>query len=306
MSFEARSAQIAANVVNEYVTLILQESTDFRMSRAESALAFFEQEVKRLGDDLDLQSAQIVSFKNANASALPSDLTYRQNRQTLLQERQARLERDIAALETQRRDIVRIFETTGRVDAPDAADLSPEERQLEQYKFDLQQALGVYSETNPRIVLLRSRIAQLEKTLQEQASLSTETDTENARPATMFELTLAEMDQRTASLQEELQTVTRELDALTVSIQATARNAIELDALERDFQNIQARYNEAVQNLNQARVNERIEVTAQGQRISVIENANVPQEPSGPNRRQTYCPGRSGWRRVGGRFFHAA
>ena len=115
VSFEARSAQIAANVVNEYVTLILQESTDFRMSRAESTLAFFEQEVNRLGVDLDVQSAQIVSFKNANTSALPSDLTYRQNRQTLLQERQARLEREIAALETQRRDIVRIFETTGRV-----------------------------------------------------------------------------------------------------------------------------------------------------------------------------------------------
>jgi capsular polysaccharide biosynthesis protein len=107
----------------------------------------------------------------------------------------------------------------------------------------------------------------------------------------MFELTLAEMDQRAASLQEELQSVTGELDALTVSIQATAGNAIALDALERDFQNIQARYNEAVQNLNQARVNERIEVTAQGQRISVIENANVPQDPSGPNRRKIIALG---------------
>ena len=46
VAFEARSAQIAANVVNEYVTLILQESTDFRMSRAEGTLNFFEQEVR--------------------------------------------------------------------------------------------------------------------------------------------------------------------------------------------------------------------------------------------------------------------
>ena len=153
--------------------------------------------------------------------------------------------------------------------------------------------------------MIRSRIAQLEKTLQEQASLSTETDTENSRPATMFELTLAKMDQRAASLQEELQTVTRELDALTVSIQATARNAIELDALERDFQNIQARYNEAVQNLDQARVNERIEVTAQGQRINVIENANVPRNlpvPIGVNLLPwAFWPAAGG-----GRFVHAA
>lgn len=284
VSFEARSGQIAANVVNEYVTLILQESTDFRMARAEGTLEFFEQEVRRLGDDLDLQSAEIVSFKNENSTALPSDLTYRQNRQTLLQEREARLEREIAAIEQQRTDMVRIFESTGQVSGPDAAPLSPEAQQLEQLKFDLQQALAIYSETNPRITLLRSRIAQLEKTLQERSAAAPEQDGSEQRPVTMLDLTLAELDQRVSSLREELQTVTRELEALNSSIQATAGNAISLSALERDFENIQARYNEAVANLNQARVNERIEVSAQGERVTVIENANVPQEPSGPKR----------------------
>jgi hypothetical protein len=103
-------------------------------------------------------------------------------------------------------------------------------------------------------------------------------------PATMLDVTLADIDQRVAGLQEELDNVVRELDRLETSIQATAANAIALNALERDFQNIQARYNTAVTNLDQARVNERVEVSAQGQRISVLENANVPQEPTGPNR----------------------
>ena len=282
VSFEARDGQIAANVVNEYVTLILQESTNFRMARAESTLAFFEQEVERLGADLDRQSAKVVAFKNENATALPSDLVYRQNRQTLLQERQARLEREIAAIEKQRTDMVRIFEATGQVNGPDAAALSPEAQQLEQLKFDLQQALGVYSETNPRIVLLRNRIAQLEKTLQEQAPVAPEG--ENEGPVTILDLTLAELAQRISILQEELQTVNRELETLNASIQATAGNAIDLSALERDFENIQARYNEAVANLNRARVNERIEVSAQGERVTVIENASIPSEPSGPKR----------------------
>lgn len=284
VAFEAREGQIAANVVNEYVTLILQESTNFRMSRAENTLDFFEQEVERLGDDLDLQSAQIVSFKNQNTNALPSDLTYRQNRLALLQERQARLEREIAALQKQREDMVRLFKATGRVDAVDPDSLPPEQRQLQQLEFDLQQALGVYSETNPRIVILRNRIEQLKQTIAEKTANASVSETDSQRPATMFDLTLAEMDQRTATMQDELVSVAAEIDELTLSIQSTAGNAITLDALERDFDNIQARYNEAVANLNLARVNERIEVSAQGQRISVIENASVPQKPSGPNR----------------------
>ena len=284
VSFEARFAEIAANVVNEYVTLILQESTDFRMRRAEGTLAFFEQEVARLGEDLDVQSGRIVRFKNAHSEALPSDLNFRQSRLAQLQERQARLERDVSSIEKQRADMVRIFESTGRLDAQDPNSLPPEQRQLQQLEADLQQALAIYSETNPRIVILQNRIQQLKESIAESAAASESEEDGETRPATMLELTLAEMDQRSASLREELTSVNQEVTELNISIQETAGNAISLNALERDFQNIQARYNEAVRNLNTARVNERIEVSAQGERISVIENANVPQEPSGPNR----------------------
>lgn len=284
VSFKARSGRIASEVVNEYVTLILQENSDFRMSRAKSMLSFFEQEVERLSADLDIQSVKMVDFKNQNSDSLPDDLIYRQNRQTLLQERQARLERDIASLQKQRRDMVATFETTGHLAVDETASLSPEEQQLKKLRFDMEQALTIYSESNPRIVLMRNRIASLEKMLENRASSLPPPNPDAPRPTSMFELTLAEMDQRVEGMQNELANVTDKLDGLARSIQATAQNALSLNALERDFGNIQARYNEAVQNLNQARVNERIEVSAQGQRVTVIENASVPQTPSGPKR----------------------
>lgn len=291
VSFDARSGEIAANVVNEYVTLILQESNNFRMSRAEGTLAFFEQEVRRLSDDLDLQSARVVEFKNRNSTALPGDLTYRQNRQTLLQERQGRLERDISALQKQRRDMVAIFEATGRVNSNNQPPLSREEEQLATLQFDLEQALSVYSETNPRVVMLRNRIEQIEKTIASTAASRPQADVEIERPVSVLDLTLADMDQRIESLEEELVTVIEELKSLETSILATASNAVTLNSFERDFENIQARYNEAVSNLNQARVNERIETSAQGQRVTVIENAIVPQVPSGPNRKKLIAAG---------------
>jgi len=303
VSFEARWGQIAADVVNEYVTLILQESTDFRMRRAEGALEFFEQEVKRLSEDLDLQSARIVAFKSENTEALPGDLTYRQNRQALLQERQARLERETAALRAQRSDMIAIFESTGNVNATATVPQTPEQQQLQQMKLDLNQALSVYSKNNPRIVLLRQRIAQLEEIVAQQVSLAPTDGEGPARAPTVFEMTLAEMDQRISNLNSELESVTAELSRLEASIQDTAGNTITLDALERDFRNISARYNEAVANLNQARVTERIEVNAQGQRISVIENATVPQEPSGPNRFRMIAMGILAGTGLAGGFF---
>lgn len=279
VSFEAGSGRVAANVVNEYVTLILQESTELRMNRTEGALDFFRQEVERLGNDLDVQSSQIVAFKNENGEALPNDLTYRQNRQTLLQERQSRLEREIAALENQRRDLI----AAGQVTTPEAR-LSPQEAQLRQLRTQLQQSLSIFSETNPRIVLLRNQIGQLESSIAGGSVDLTEPDRQDTAPTTVLQLTLAEINQSIKRFGEELADVNTELVQLATSIQATAGNAILLEGLERDYQNIQNRYNEAVASLNQAVVSERVEVSAQGERITVLENATVPNSPSGPNR----------------------
>jgi len=161
-----------------------------------------------------------------------------------------------------------------------------------QLRSDLQQALSIYSETNPRVVLLKNRIEQLERTVAEEVGTTSQGDSsEQAPPVSMFEVTLLDLDQRIRNLNQELAAVTDEISELSVSIQATAGNAISLAALDRDYANIQSRYNEAVRNLNFARVNERVELNAQGERISVIENANVPQEASGPNRFQLIAMG---------------
>lgn len=277
VSFRSRSPEGSARVVNEYVTRILQESNDFRMGRTESTLEFFEQEVNKFNQDINLQSAKIVAFKKENAGSLPSDLEYRQNRRGILQEREGRLEREIAALEKQRRDMITVFEETGRVETDESL-LTPDQRQLRKLRSDLDDALIVFSEDNPRVSLLRSRIEQLEEKVESSGVKETQ------RPATLLELTLADLDQRISGQKRQLLTVQNTLERLEMSIQATAANAIELNALERDFRNIQARYNEAIRNLDRARVNERVEVSASGQRVTTLESPIVPRQPSGPNR----------------------
>lgn len=293
LSFEARTPQIAADVVNQYVTLILEESTASRVGQAGRTLQFFEQEVQRLGEEMDRQSAAIAAFRADNAEALPEDQSYRLSRQALLQERVSRLERDIAAAEAQRREIVRIFESTGQVrpsgDTPQAQ-RSPEEQQLAAARSALEQARSIYSETHPEVVRLRTLIARLEAAVAAQAG--TAQPEEGAAEGTeavsteqaIFNATLAEIDTRMTLAKEELAATEAELLQLQDAIARSSSNGIQLAALERELDSIQARYTTAENNLNQARMSERVETTAQGQRISVIENASVPTKPAGPNR----------------------
>lgn len=288
LGFEGRTGRIAQAVVNEYVTLVLQANVDFRMSRAENTLDFFTEEVRRIGQELDQQSATIVTFKTANAAALPEDQAYRLTRQTLLQERLSRLERDQSTATAQRRDIVAIYESTGSVGTDEGGARirrSPQEEQLIVLRAELQILRADYTDTNPRVIRLQNQVDRLEAVVAAQVAANTPGEDADITPeAAILAATLSQIDTRIADMDQEIAATTTEVDQLATDISASSANGIQLSAIERDFEATQARYQGAVQNLNAARLGERIETTAQGQRITVIENANVPSEPNGPSR----------------------
>jgi len=107
----------------------------------------------------------------------------------------------------------------------------------------------------------------------------------------MFQATMIRIETRMEALNSDIETAENELQTLELAIAASAINGQQLDALEREFENVQTGYNAAVANLNEAQIGERIETTAQGQRISVIENANIPRLPAGPDRPKIIAAG---------------
>jgi hypothetical protein len=65
------------------------------------------------------------------------------------------------------------------------------------------------------------------------------------RPQALFEMQMSELDAREAFIDEQLELVTGGARRLEDAISRTPANAITLQALERDYENISARYNAA-------------------------------------------------------------
>lgn len=279
ISFEARSGAVAAGVLNEYLSLIQQEDVRSRTTRAAQTLEFFEQEVARLSEELAERNARLLAFKTENSDALPESLDYKLSQQTLLQERQAMLEREIAGLEDQRQNLILIFESTGRVNGYDRAQQSPESRELEELRRQLSEALIIYSEQNPRVKVLKARIAEMEKTVQPRAE-----DDEDTTGNALLDVQLAEIATRIDVLRGQQSATQARLEKVTDTINRTPATSIRIEELTQDRDNLQQQYNLAVDRLSRASTGERIEVTAQGQRVSVIEPPVVPNRPSKPNR----------------------
>jgi len=281
VSFQAKTSAMAATVANELVTLILQENVEMRTGVAGQTLDFFVQEVDRLDKALAKQGAAILEFKDKNKDALPDSLPFRQNQEVLETTRLQTLETNEAALSDQRTKLVQLFDATGQV-AANTGPQTPEQRQLQGLRDQLTNALAVYAAGNPRIKLLEQQVAAQEKIVS--AQLAGTAAATGGQAMSAFDIQLASLDAQLDYLKTQKDQINIRLEKLRAAIDATPGVTIALDALQRDYNNLQNQYTNAVSNKARAETGELIETLAKGQRISIMEQAVAPRSPTSPNR----------------------
>jgi polysaccharide chain length determinant protein (PEP-CTERM system associated) len=279
VEFQGETGPVVAGVVNEYITLILKEDVATRTERAENTVEFFNQEVERLSGEIDMMSARILDFQNKNADALPNTLQYRLGQQTMLQNALATAERDITLLKDQKQQMIALFNATGQVTGA-AANQTPEAQQLAQLQQQMNTFMATYSPTNPKVRQLQAQIDQLEAIVNAQQLPPGAASV----PMSPLDIQLASLDTQVSALEEQRKQLIAQLDVLKDSIDRTPANQIALDALNRDYQNIQQQYNTSVARQAQAAAGEQIEVRSKGERVSVVDAATVPDSPVKPNR----------------------
>lgn len=288
VSFDARTGQIASDVVNEYVTRILASNVRMRTGQAGETLDFFEQEVARLSEELAVRSARISEFQSENADALPDEQEFRLQRQSLLQERIAAAERERRALLETRQRTIQIFQSGA---SPAGTPLPPDQQLLRDLEIELDTLLLTFSENAPRVQALRRRIEQVEERITQQTTLGGdgeaaqdgETEAIEANDP-LLALQLAEIDSRLDAITVTIEESAAELERLNDAIARTPENAIQLQRLQRDYENLRVQFENARNALAQASIGERLEVGGRGQRITILEPPVAPSQPSSPNR----------------------
>lgn len=298
VSFEAPEAQKAARVLNEYLNLIQENDAEFRRGRAGETLDFFRQEVQRLGEEIDGQSAQILALKQANATSLPESLDFRMSQRNDLQDQLLSIDRDISRFENQRERLIQIYEATGQAIETGGVqpERSPEVALLIQLESELTALLATFSEENPKVKLVRARIERLKAEIADkQAAADLEGTPENGaeaeagtqlrpRAQAALDIQLSEIDSEIAILEGQKVAIEEEIKVLDETIERTPEVAIALSEMDRAQEILIRQYTAAEDRLAKAQTGELIESRSRGQRISVIEQPNTPDAPTKPNR----------------------
>jgi uncharacterized protein involved in exopolysaccharide biosynthesis len=184
------------------------------------------------------------------------------------------MEREELTLQQQRDQITALFEATGRL----SNEPTQLEQELAQARDQLQSALRLYSAQNPRVRVIEARVQELEGMVAARATgRSAEAEAE-------FQRIISSIEDARTSLVEERRILEAEIAELQETINQTAVVGIRLSELERELAAVENQHRDAAASLAQAQMGERIELLSKGQRITVLEQASVPREPTSPNR----------------------
>ncbi|WP_308918160.1 lipopolysaccharide biosynthesis protein [Jannaschia sp. LMIT008] len=301
VSFQDANPRLAASVANEVVTLILQENVAMRTGVSGQTLEFFEQEVERLDGALAETGARIAAFQEQNRDALPDSLEFRRNQLTSGQERLLEIDREVARLRDRRDNLERLYAATGELGGGADANLTREEVELRAMREEYAANLSVLSEQNPRMRVLRQRIDGMAAIVARQRADAARAVAEGASetadapvPLTAYDIQLADIDRQLEFLDQQRTRLQGQLEELQATIAATPANAQTINALQRDYENVRSQYDEAVAKRARAETGDMIEALSKGERISVIEQAIVPREPSSPDRTKLLAAGGGG------------
>ncbi len=272
VSFEYAQARASAQVTNELVTKILSQNVETRLSRATETSSFFQQQISSLESRLLATEQKMAAFKRENEDALPETLSIRREELGILTNQIAKLDQEIQ------------FTQTGEATTTDgelaSADQLEFRRQSAQVNYDtLVKRRDTLKPLAEKGFIAKTKIldldSQIDRAKIELDSVEAQMDAKgmSVDPAVRLKM-----------LQDTRAKLSERADTLKGSIGKTPSVEVQLAAMARDYNNLQAEYNQTKAKLTEAQTGEQLEQDRQAERFEVIEQATIPEEPSSPNR----------------------
>ncbi len=273
VSFEYRSPGTAASVTNELVSSILSQNIESRLSRASETAKFFEQQKNDIQQRLAALESRIADFRQANEDALPETMSVRRDKLSQLQALIAQIDQRLSFAQSAEASGTQVIGPAGS----------------EQLGFTLQ----------TRQVQLDALIEQRDQLipLAEKGYIAKNRMSDLDRQISLAEIQVNSLkaqiaDQNGTSLtgdgisqiQEQREVLEKQAKELSDSILKTPLVQVELNTMDREYENLQSEYRQAQAKLEDATTGQRLEQDRQAERFEVIEQATVPDEPSSPDR----------------------
>jgi polysaccharide chain length determinant protein (PEP-CTERM system associated) len=298
ISFKAGDPHTAQQVCRQITSLFITESAKSRLQSAQGTTDFLQEQLNDAKSNLDAQDAKLAAFQRENIGTLPDDQDANMNMLTTLNSQFDAATRDLTQMEQDRgyREALLAQQghgvpaggsskgTAGRA----AAQATPEQsKEL----FDLQQQLADlnarYTPDYPDVVSTKRKISDLKKEIAangatpggEAGAIRAESPAEQQLRAQVSAFDDAIQQKRRDQSQ-----IQRQIGMYQSRMQASPLVAAKYKELTRDYTTAQKGYDDLLAKMNQSQMATELENQQQGEQLRLLDEANLPDEPTSPKR----------------------
>jgi polysaccharide chain length determinant protein (PEP-CTERM system associated) len=289
--FTASNPRLAQQICNQLTSMLLEENLKSREQVAQSTTEFLTRQLDEAKRNLDEQDAKLAAFKRQYVGQLPEDADNNlkilmglnsqldANTQTL-----NRAQQDKAYAESVLAQQLAAWKSSQSTTSPQAL-----EQQLAALQNQLLQLQARYTADHPDVIKTKSDIAQLQKKLDEANSAKPDASIEKTNLAEppevrqtrvqihQYELAITQATREQARLQNQIQ-----LYQSRVALSPTVEE--QYKQLTRDYDTAQKFYDDLLAKRNDSAMTTDMERQQQGEQFRLLNAANLPNEPSFPNR----------------------
>ena len=292
ISFTASDARTAQQVAGEITSLFVNENLRSRASSVEGTQEFLQGQLAEAKQNLDDQDAKLAAFEQKYMGKLPGEEAPNMNMMSSLNtqldattQALARMEQDKSyeeAMLAQQQSVAQTSERGGAAPQAQQAELQG----LLNEEADLTKR---YTDDYPDVAAVRRKIKDLRA---EMASAPPPAPTapvsvaNRADSPAVLQLRgqIRSLDQAIAQKRHEQGQISGQLKIYQDRISSSPMVQEEYKNLTRDYSTAQAFYDSLLKNVNQSKMATDLEKRQQGEQFKVMDEPNLPDEPSYPKR----------------------
>jgi polysaccharide chain length determinant protein (PEP-CTERM system associated) len=294
VDYTAANARESQQVCNELTSLLLAANYESREDVARGTTQLLSKgldDAKRSLDDMD---SKLAAFKKQYTGQLPGD---EENNLKILMGLNSQLEANTQTLNRAQQDksyteSLLAQQLSAWKSAQSSNNPQTLEKQLSDMQSQLLQLEGKYTEDHPDVIKAKADIAGVKKKLAEINSASAQaSDTTNDKASAMEPPEIRQLRQQVHQYSDLITAATRDQKRLQQEIgvyqgRVALSPAIEeqYKQLARDYENAQKNYQDLLGSKSKSDLALTMEQQQQGERMHLLNPANLPDSPSFPNR----------------------
>lgn len=293
VSFEHREPQLAYAVVNELVTLFLEENVKVRTERAAQTTEFLTQEADKLKVELETLEKRIAAYKQEHGNALPENMNMAMNSMERTESELREVERAYKSAQEELRvlDVELASARSGiGVGSAPSATLSPVQ-ELERTRAEYARLSSLYTPIHPDVRAAKRKIEQLEQSIASSGGGTSPVWTSSDPVVARVEARIAATKARLGVLGQQQGVLRARLNNIEREVMKAPQVERGLSSLMRDHQNAQKKYDEIRSKQMTAQVSENLEGDKKAERFNLLESPELPDKPIKPNRKKMIALG---------------